>query len=123
VVFITHDLGVVARIADRVQVMYAGRAVEQSAADNIFYHPTHPYTVGLLASLPAAGNDRLIPIPGSPPNMIAPPSGCAFRVRCVHAEPVCAGEIPELRPFLASKTACVRAEELFGADAVQVSGV
>ncbi|HEX4981049.1 MAG TPA: ABC transporter ATP-binding protein, partial [Ilumatobacteraceae bacterium] len=80
VVFITHDLGVVARIADRVQVMYAGRAVEQGSADDIFYRPTHPYTAGLLASLPAAGRERLIPLAGSPPNMLDPPSGCAFRV-------------------------------------------
>ncbi len=112
VVFITHDLGVVARIADRVQVMYAGRTVERGDVNSIFRNPTHPYTRGLLASLPALGRERLTPIPGAPPNMLRPPSGCAFRPRCPYAEEVCAGEIPELHPLLGLETACVRAEEL-----------
>jgi oligopeptide/dipeptide ABC transporter ATP-binding protein len=112
VVFITHDLGVVARIADRVQVMYAGRTVELGDVESIFRNPTHPYTRGLLASLPALGRERLTPIPGAPPNMLRPPSGCAFRPRCPYAEEICAGEIPELRPVLGLQTACVRAEEL-----------
>jgi oligopeptide/dipeptide ABC transporter ATP-binding protein len=112
VVFITHDLGVVARIADRVQVMYAGRTVERGKVDDIFRNPTHPYTRGLLASLPALGRERLTPIPGAPPNMLRPPSGCAFRPRCPYAEEICAGDIPELRPLLGLETACVRAEEL-----------
>lgn len=112
VVFITHDLGVVARIADRVQVMYAGRTVERGDVDAIFRNPTHPYTRGLLASLPALGRERLTPIPGAPPNMLRPPSGCAFRPRCPFAEEICAGDIPELHPFLGLETACVRAEEL-----------
>jgi oligopeptide/dipeptide ABC transporter ATP-binding protein len=112
VVFITHDLGVVARIADRVQVMYAGRTVERGDVESIFKNPTHPYTRGLLASLPALGRDRLTPIPGAPPNMLRPPSGCAFRPRCPFAEEICAGDIPELRPLLGLETACVRAEEL-----------
>src|SRR6187431_1747732 len=76
VVFITHDLGVVARIADRVQVMYAGRSAERGEVHDVFLRPTHPYTVGLLASLPVIGRDKLTPIPGAPPNMLAPPSGC-----------------------------------------------
>jgi len=118
VVFITHDLGVVARIADRVQVMYAGRSVEQASADDIFYRPTHPYTAGLLASLPATGRVRLIPIAGSPPNMLDPPSGCAFRVRCGHAIAECAGAIPELRPTGAALSACIRADELVALGAV-----
>jgi oligopeptide/dipeptide ABC transporter ATP-binding protein len=112
VVFITHDLGVVARIADRVQVMYAGRTVERGKVDDIFRHPTHPYTRGLLASLPALGRERLTPIPGAPPNMLRPPSGCAFRPRCPYAQEICAGDIPNLRPLLGLETACVRAEEL-----------
>ena len=119
VVFITHDLGVVARIADRVQVMYAGRSVEQASADDIFYRPTHPYTAGLLASLPAAGRERLIPIAGSPPNMLDPPSGCAFRVRCDHAIAECADAIPELRPTGVSLSACIRADELVAEGAVR----
>jgi len=111
-VFITHDLGVVARIADRVQVMYAGRTVERGNVDSIFRNPTHPYTRGLLASLPALGRERLTPIPGAPPNMMRPPSGCAFRPRCPFAQEVCAGPIPDLHPLLGLETACVRAEEL-----------
>ena len=118
VVFITHDLGVVARIADRVQVMYAGRTVERGDVDTIFRSPTHPYTRGLLASLPALGRERLTPIPGAPPNMLRPPSGCAFRPRCPYAEEICAGEIPELHPLLGLETACVRAEELLVSEGV-----
>ena len=110
--FITHDLGVVARIADRVQVMYAGRAVERGEVRRLFTRPTHPYTNGLLASLPAIGRERLTPIPGAPPNMLAPPSGCAFRARCAFADEACAGDIPELQPFGVVETACIRAEEL-----------
>jgi oligopeptide transport system ATP-binding protein len=118
VVFITHDLGVVARIADRVQVMYAGRTVERGDVDTIFRSPTHPYTRGLLASLPALGRERLTPIPGAPPNMLRPPSGCAFRPRCAYAEEICAGEIPELHLLLGLETACVRAEELLVTEGV-----
>jgi len=112
VVLITHDLGVIARVAERVQVMYAGRAVERADVKSLFDHPSHPYTVGLLHSLPRLGQERLMPIPGSPPNMLRPPSGCAFRARCEHAEDVCAGRIPELVPFEGSETACVRINEL-----------
>ncbi len=112
IAFITHDLGVVARIADRVQVMYAGRIAERGEAQDIFIRPTHPYTKGLLNSLPDSQGSRLIPIPGSPPNMLRPPSGCAFRVRCVHAAEVCAGELPDLRPYGVVETACVRVDEI-----------
>jgi len=113
VVLITHDLGVIARVADRVQVMYAGRAAERGAVGPIFDHPSHPYTQGLLASLPTLGRDRLSPIPGSPPNMLRPPSGCAFRSRCPHAIDRCAeGDPPDIVPFGDLATACIRAEEL-----------
>jgi peptide/nickel transport system ATP-binding protein len=115
VVFITHDLGVVARLADRVQVMYAGRSVERGEVHDILLRPTHPYTQGLLASLPAAGaaGERLSPIPGSPPNMMRPPSGCAFRTRCPHATDVCAVDPPpDLAPFGTIETACVRVNDL-----------
>src|SRR4029079_18107330 len=74
IVFITHDLGVIARVADRVQVMYAGRVVERGLVHDLFDHSTHPYTRGLLNSLPGLGRDRLTPIPGAPPNMLNPPS-------------------------------------------------
>ncbi|MEZ5218165.1 MAG: ABC transporter ATP-binding protein [Ilumatobacteraceae bacterium] len=112
VVMITHDLGVIARIADRVQVMYAGRVVERTDVNTLFVHPTHPYTQGLLHSIPRPGLNRLEPIPGSPPNMLRPPSGCAFRPRCPYAAPVCAGQLPELREKDDSMTACVRIDEL-----------
>jgi oligopeptide/dipeptide ABC transporter ATP-binding protein len=112
VVLITHDLGVVARVADRVQVMYAGRAVERGNVGPIFDHPSHPYTRGLLSSLPALGRERLSPIPGSPPNMVDPPSGCAFRSRCPFAIEACAEGLPELVPFGDLSTACIRAADL-----------
>jgi len=115
VVLITHDLGVVARVADRVQAMYAGRVVERGAVMPLYDHPSHPYTQGLMRSLPTVGRDRLVPIPGSPPNMLTPPSGCAFRVRCAHAVEACAGDIPELRQVGDLMSACIRAEELKGA--------
>ncbi len=112
VIMITHDLGVIARVADRVQVMYAGRAVEKTNVDELFGHPTHPYTEGLLRSIPLLGHQRLLPIPGSPPNMLRPPSGCAFRPRCLYALDACAGELPELRPSGNVESACIRTEEL-----------
>ena len=112
IVLITHDLGVVARVVDRVQVMYAGRAAERGTVDDLFRQCSHPYTRGLLESIPALGKERLVPIPGSPPNMLQPPPGCAFAPRCAHAAPECTKELPVLRPFGAGETACIRAEEL-----------
>ena len=112
VVLITHDLVVVARVCERVNVMYAGRVVERAAINDIFDVPTHPYTRGLLASLPQAGMERLVPIAGFPPNMLKPPSGCAFRTRCSHAIDACATKLPELQPYGESMTACIRATEL-----------
>ena len=112
IVLITHDLGVVARVADRVQVMYAGRSAERGDIMSLFDHPSHPYTRGLMDSLPRGDGERLTPIPGAPPNMLQPPSGCAFRVRCTHALSPCAEGLPDLRPFGDLETACIRAEEL-----------
>jgi len=112
VVLITHDLGVVARVADRVQVMYAGRAAERGDLVPLYDHPSHPYTRGLMASLPTDDGHRLKPIKGSPPNMLQPPSGCAFHARCDFAVAACTKDIPDLRPFGDLETACIRAEEL-----------
>ncbi|NBO05598.1 MAG: ABC transporter ATP-binding protein [Actinobacteria bacterium] len=98
VVLITHDLGVVARVCERVNVMYAGRVVERANIMDVFDQPTHPYTRGLLASLPQTGVERLVPINGFPPNMLKPPSGCAFRPRCTHATDACGASLPELQP-------------------------
>jgi len=82
---ITHDLGVVAELADDLLVMYAGKAVEQGSAEDVFLRPEHPYTWGLLSSVPRIDrntSDRLVPIQGSPPSLINVPSGCAFHPRC-----------------------------------------
>ena len=114
VVFITHDLGVVARVADRVEVMYAGNTVERGLVNDMFATPHHPYTQGLLASLPSHNKERLKPILGSPPNMISPPSGCAFRPRCAHATDACASAPNELVQVGTTQTACIRAVELSG---------
>lgn len=85
VIIITHDLGVVAELADDILVMYAGRSVEYASADEVFNHPQHPYTWGLLGSMPRLDRDptdRLLPIPGTPPSLIQVPSGCPFNPRC-----------------------------------------
>jgi peptide/nickel transport system ATP-binding protein len=103
VIFVTHDLGVVADIADRVLVMYAGRLVEQGTVDDIFYDPQHPYTWGLLGSITRVDRDpprRLPAIPGTPPSLVRPPSGCPFQTRCPHAFDRCREELPPLAPRL-----------------------
>jgi oligopeptide/dipeptide ABC transporter ATP-binding protein len=112
VVFITHDLGVIARIADRVQVMYAGRIVEKATLLDAFERSAHPYTRGLLQAVPRADSERLVPIPGAPPNMLRPPSGCAFRVRCPYAIDECSEGLPTLHQVGPVETACIRAEHL-----------
>ena len=100
-IFITHDLGVVAELADRVAVMYAGRIVEQASVYQLFADPQHPYSMGLLASQPRidVATSELVPIPGSAPNPANLPSGCSFRTRCPRAQAVCA----EIRPVLADR--------------------
>jgi len=112
VVLITHDLGVIARVADSVNVMYAGRNVESGSVQSIFDHPSHPYTRGLLSSLPHEGVERLQPIAGFPPNMLAPPSGCGFAPRCQFAVDACNAELPSLQPFDDLLTSCIRAVDL-----------
>ena len=112
VILITHDLGVVAEMADRVVVMYAGRVVETGSVSAIFHSPRHPYTLGLMASLPRLHNDvqRLDPIRGHPPNLMKVPSGCPFHPRCRlrRGREVCAGEVPPLAPAgaPAQRSAC-----------------
>jgi len=98
VVLITHDLGVVAGLCDRVMVLYAGQVVEYGTVEQIYYHPKHPYTRGLLESVPRMdriGDNRLHAIPGNPPNPLNLPLGCSFRSRCSHAFEACLAE-PEL---------------------------
>ena len=98
IIFITHDLGVVAELCDRVIVMYGGLVMEEASIFDIFEQPKHPYTMGLLASIPDLHQDksvRLMPIPGSPPDMTNPPKGCPFAPRCPYARNICAAELPE----------------------------
>jgi oligopeptide transport system ATP-binding protein len=92
IILITHNLGIVAGICDRVIVMYAGQVVETGTVKEIFNHPKHPYTVGLLKSIPRLDTSKeepLIPIVGSPPDMLHPPAGCAFAPRCAHTMRIC----------------------------------
>ncbi len=95
---ITHDLGVVANICDRVMVMYAGRPVEKAPVEELYYDPKHPYTVGLMSSIPRIGDDRdrLQTIPGTMPDLIDLPSGCPFHPRCPYAEEACTRTEPAL---------------------------
>jgi oligopeptide/dipeptide ABC transporter ATP-binding protein len=102
VILITHDLGVIAEVADRVMVMYAGQIVEEGSLEDIFYDPQHPYTWGLLGSLTRLDQprpERLPQIAGQPPSMLAPPGGCRFRPRCPHAFEKCT-ELPGLEERL-----------------------
>jgi peptide/nickel transport system ATP-binding protein/oligopeptide transport system ATP-binding protein len=103
---ITHDLGVVAGVADRVVLMYAGRVVETGAVREVYEHTGHPYTAGLLGSVPVVDGprERLIPIQGSPPDLLALPSGCSFRPRCHSADALCAEQEPELRVLTSRPT-------------------
>jgi oligopeptide/dipeptide ABC transporter ATP-binding protein len=120
ILLITHDLGVVAGISDRVMVMYAGRQAEVAVTDEIFYRTRHPYTLGLLASLPRiddTGDEALLPIPGAPPSLINKPSGCAFHPRCSFAlvPGICSDEVPELVAAPGASlhlAACHRAEHV-----------
>ena len=105
VVFITHDLGVIARIADRVQVVYAGRTVERARVGDLFADPRHPYTAGLLASIPGPDGGRVEPIPGAAPSMARPPTGCAFHPRCERADSECATTQPAMHAVVGATRA------------------
>jgi peptide/nickel transport system ATP-binding protein len=116
VILITHDLGVVAEVADRVNVMYAGRIVEQAKIDDTFYSPDHPYTIGLLQSIPRVGKQqRLHAIPGQPPSLINLPEGCSFRARCEYSNQVsgnlCATKMPVLQEKIAGHFSRCHLEE------------
>jgi oligopeptide transport system ATP-binding protein len=118
ILLITHDLGVVAGMTDRVMVMYGGQVVEKAEVDDLYYQPRMPYTWGLLESIPRVdqlGGGRLHPIPGQPPLMSRPPDGCRFSPRCAYVEAQCTAAVPELVAVASSgfehAARCVRAEE------------
>lgn len=115
VLLITHDLGVVAGICDRVAVMYGGRIVEEAPVDDLFERPLMPYTWGLMKSIPKMdvhSTDRLYTIPGSPPVMSRPPKGCAFAARCEFAIDKCLTAVPELETYAPGRLVrCVRVNE------------
>ena len=128
-ILITHDLGLIAELADRVVVMYAGRVVELGDVYTIFNSPRHPYTVGLMTSLARVDMDQewLEPIPGQPPSLITPPPGCAFHPRCTLSQgrARCRTEVPELRSFSDGTlhlSACHFAEELAAAPVLTATG-
>ncbi|MET9619048.1 oligopeptide/dipeptide ABC transporter ATP-binding protein, partial [Kitasatospora indigofera] len=97
-ILITHDLGVVADVADKIAVMYAGRIVETAPVHELYASPAHPYTKGLLDSIPRLDQkgQELYAIKGLPPNLLRIPPGCAFNPRCPRAQDICRGEVPEL---------------------------
>ena len=99
IILITHDLGVVANIAHRVAVMYAGKIIEMGTVDEVFYRPKHPYTWGLLASMPKIQTKKgeLLSIPGTPPDLASPAQGCPFAPRCRYVMAVCVNHMPEYR--------------------------
>ena len=94
--FITHDLGVVAQVADRVAVMYAGRIVEEGPVAEVLHHPAHPYTQGLLRAAPRLTREKLVPVPGAVPALDALPPGCAFAPRCPQHIAACDAALPDL---------------------------
>lgn len=98
IILITHDLGVIASMCERIIVMYGGLIVEEGMTDDIFYNPSHPYTIGLLNSIPKINkskSEKLVPIMGSPPNLLKPPKGCAFADRCNYAMKICKDHSPD----------------------------
>ena len=109
IILITHDLGVVAEVCKRVIVMYAGKIVEEGQSDKLFANPQHPYTMGLLHSVPVMGDrvkDELQPIGGLPPDLLAPPQGCRFRPRCPRAQAKCLEAPPLMETAPGQKAAC-----------------
>ncbi len=124
-IVITHNLGVVARYADRVNIMYAGRIIERGSAMEIYSNPRHPYTVGLLRSVPRLDQPRrtrLDPIEGQPPDLINLPIGCSFRERCRWALDKCATDFPPLMPVNDGHVSACWVSEQLGAETVQTEG-
>lgn len=123
IILITHDLGVIAEVCTSIIVMYGGMIMEKGTVDEIFYNAKHPYTIGLHKSVPSMnrkGNERLVPIPGSPPDLMHPPAGCPFSPRCDYAMQICLEQPSPL--FDISKTQC-SACWLLHEDAPDVEGI
>src|SRR5690606_4248382 len=115
--FISHDLGVVRHLADEIAVMYLGKVVERAKVVDLYRRPRHPYSAGLLASVPQPDPVRQrarreLTVVGEPPDPAARPTGCAFHPRCPHAQPVCAEDEPPLRSVGGHEVACHFAEDL-----------
>ena len=126
IMLITHDLGVIAEMADYVVVMYAGRIVEKGTAEDIFYHPSHPYTIGLMASKPVVGREteELYSIPGKVPNPVNMPDYCYFKDRCEMCLECCSGEYPkEISLSDTHKVSCYRYYEEHKEEAAQKKGI
>ena len=124
-ILITHDLGVVAQVADEILVMYAGRMVERGTPDQIFYQPQHPYTWGLLGSIPRAGtisDERLISIPGMPPSLLRVPNGCPFHPRCRFRFEPCDKDRPDLMQGPDHEDACWLSPDEKEAKRVEILG-
>jgi oligopeptide transport system ATP-binding protein len=126
IIMITHDLGIVADLCDRVIVMYAGKVVEQGTKREVFKSPKHPYTQGLLKSVPRINRDRgepLVPIHGTPPDLIKPPAGCAFYDRCPHAMKICARmDAPRFEHSGTHASACWLSHPMARPEAAERSG-
>ena len=124
VIIITHDLGVIAEMADDILVMYGGRGVEKGPAKEVLTRPQMPYTWGLLSSVPDVHGDtasKLVPIPGNPPSLLDPPSGCAFHPRCAHVDKVAGNKcVTELPPLTAGPTGAGHLNRCHLADPVGV---
>lgn len=113
-IFITHDLSILSEVSNKLSIMYAGKFAERGNAEKIYNNPKHPYTEKLLASIPRLHKDvkRLERIPGAPPNLVDPPSGCRFHPRCPYAKEICQEEVPEPREVEGRKVACHFAGEV-----------
>ena len=109
-ILITHDLGVVASSCRDMLVMYGGQVMEYGTTIDLFDAPSHPYTRGLLSAIPRLDqpSGSLVAIPGNPPNMMAPPSGCPFHPRCIYADAGCSSHTPRLAPFQDRQRACLK---------------
>jgi peptide/nickel transport system ATP-binding protein len=113
VIFVTHDMSVVSRYSDRVLVMYAGQVSEAAPTEEIFEHPLHPYTRGLMSAFPSVRGPRreLVGIPGSPPDLARPPAGCRFHPRCPEVMPMCRRQEPELYSVGVDEVRCLLYDE------------